>query len=232
MNYKTMGIVATLLTAIVVPTANTQVYKITDLGAVGSVGEATGINKSGNVVGGFCLDPGCKIVHPFLWTPATGVQDLGTLSGGGTYGYANGVNEFLQAVGDSDFSQPFMGRTHAFLWTLTGGMEDLGTLGCPDITGAMGINSFAEVVGTSTIEPCPGGGQYRAFLWTLDAGMQGLGTLPGGTFSVGEAINAVGQVIGRSDCSGCTGYHAFAWDAGVMQDLGVLPGALRVTQET
>lgn len=202
-----------------------QVYKITDLGSLGgNYSEALSINAFGHIVGDSCLDVACTEVHPFIWTHATGIQDLGTLPNGGTYAVATGLNLLDQVVGSSAFTQPFMGRTHAFLWTKTGGMQDLGTLGCPDITGANGINLFGQVVGTSTVEPCPGGGQYRAFLWTQNDGMRDLGTLPGGTFSLGNAINAVGQVVGYSDCLSCRGYHGFLWDTGGMQDLGVLPG--------
>ena len=202
-----------------------QVYKFTDLGSLGgNYSEALSINDFGHVVGDSCFDLACTEVHPFLWTHATGIQDLGTLPTGNTYAIATGLNLLDQAVGSSAFMQPFMGNTHAFLWTRTEGMQDLGTLGCPDITGANGINLFGQVVGTSTIEPCPGGGQYRAFLWTQSEGMRDLGTLSGGTFSLGNAINAFGQVVGYSDCSSCSGSHAFLWDMAGMQDLGALPG--------
>jgi len=202
-----------------------QVYKITDLGSLGgNYSEALSINDFGHVVGDSCLDLACADVHPFYWTHATGIQDLGTLPNGNTYAIATGLNLLDQAVGSSAFMQPFAGNTHAFLWTGIEGMQDLGTLGCPDITGANGINLFGQVVGTSTIEPCPGGGQYRAFLWTKSEGMRDLGTLSGGTFSLGNAINFFGQAVGYSDCLNCTGYHAFLWDIAGMQDLGTLPG--------
>jgi probable HAF family extracellular repeat protein len=210
---------------ILAPVAVAQVYKITDLGTLGgNYSEALSINAFGHVAGDSCLDLACTEVHPFIWTHATGIQDLGTLPNGGTYAVAAGLNFWDQVVGSSAFTQSFMGNTHAFLWTKTGGMQDLGTLGCPDITGANGINLFGQVVGTSTVEPCVGGGQYRAFLWTQADGMRDLGTLPGGTFSLGNAINALGQVVGYSDCLSCSGYHAFLWDTAGMQDLGMLRG--------
>jgi probable HAF family extracellular repeat protein len=202
-----------------------QVYKITDLGTLGgNYSEALSINDFGHVVGDSCLDVACADVHPFYWTEATGIQDLGTLPNGNTYAIATGLNLLDQAVGSSAFTQPFAGSTHAFLWTGIEGLQDLGTLGCPDITGANGINLFGQVVGTSTIEPCPGGGQYRAFVWTQGEGMRDLATLSGGTFSLGNAINFFGQAVGYSDCLNCTGYHAFLWDIAGMQDLGTLPG--------
>jgi probable HAF family extracellular repeat protein len=212
----------TLLSLLLSPLAVAQVYKITDLGTLaGGSSEAYGLNALGQVVGTSCVDSDC---HAFLWTKAGGMQDLGTLPGGGSYSVATGVNELMQVAGSSDFAQPFRGDTHAFLWTTTAGMLDLGTLGCPDITGANGINSFGQIVGTSTIPPCPGGGQYRAFLWSKDSGMQDLGTLPGGSFSLANGINAFSWVVGYSGCSNCGGSHPFVWTTSGMQDLGTLPG--------
>jgi probable HAF family extracellular repeat protein len=228
---------ALVLVAVAVPieaqNANTH-YSIINLQTLGgNSSEALSINDAGVVAGDSCVDATttCTIIHPFIWTPARGLQDLGTLSNGGIYGLADGVNNSNQVVGSSDFAGTSMGTTHAFLWT-TSGMEDLGTLGCP-ATAASGINLSGQVVGVSTVPvgvstvpPCLGGGRPRAFRWTRVGGMENLGTLPGGTFSVGNAINAVGQIVGYADPAGLngTGYHAFVWDSGVMHDLGVLPG--------
>ena len=223
MRVKSMFALSIFLFCLISPLVVAQVYKITDLGTLagGSLSQALGLSASGYVVGASCGDSYC---HAFLWTKAGGMQDLGTLPGGGSYSVAAGVNEFMQVAGSSDLTQPFMGNTHAFLWTSTVGMLDLGTLGCPDITGANGINFFGQIVGTSTIPPCPGGGQYRAFLWSKDSGMQDLGTLPGGSFSLANNINTFGAVVGYSDCSTCSGSHPFIWTTGGMLDLGTLPG--------
>jgi probable HAF family extracellular repeat protein len=222
----TLGIGFTFL---VVATAQAQLYRITDLGTLpgGMTSEAAAINDHGQVVGAASVPQG---THAFLWTHSRGMQDLGSLPGGGSYSYAVGINHGGTIAGSSDFTQPYTGNTHAFLWTRSSGMRDLGTLGCPDITGATGINFFSEVVGISTIAPCPGGGQYRAFIAyfaTSNGIMHSLGTLQGGDFSVAEAINFFGDVAGYSGCSPCSygSYHAFLWTkADGMQDLGTLPG--------
>lgn len=216
-----------LLCLIVARVGAAQIYHITDLGSLGGQADASqalAVNKFGDVAGQSCVNPECTETHPFLWTSATGLRDLGTLPNGGMFAIATGVNDSDQVSGLSAFEQPFSGNTHAFIWSEVGGMQDLGTLGCPDITGANGINSFGQVVGTSTIPPCPGGGQDRAFLWTQNGGMQDLGTLPGGTFSFGNAINDLGEAVGYSDCAACALYHAFLWNIFGFHDLGVLPG--------
>jgi len=59
-----------------------------------------------------------------------------------------------------------------------------------------------------------------------------LGVLPGDTASEGLAVNSSGQVVGCSDtstisevpCLGSSPGHAFLWNSGTMQDLGVLDG--------
>jgi len=214
--------VCSLLPLLLCPLADAQVYKITDLGTLaGGTSQAFGLNSSGQVVGSSCANSVC---HAFLWTRAVGLEDLGTLPGGGSFSIAAGINDLTQVAGSSDFSLPFMGNTHAFLWTSAAGIEDIGTLGCLDVTGANAINSAGQIVGTSTIAPCPGGGQFRAFLWSEDSGIQDLGTLPGGTFSVGNAINTVGWVAGYSDCLSCAGTHPYVRTPSGILDLGTLPG--------
>ena len=85
---------------------------------------------------------------------------------------------------------------NAQVYTIT----DLGTLPTGTYSEASAINSFGQVVGTSSIRT--GSGMVsHAFLWTRNGGMQDLGTLPGddGTFSSwGTGINDLGQVVGGS----------------------------------
>jgi probable HAF family extracellular repeat protein len=136
----TLGIGFTFLA---VSTAQAQLYRITDLGTLpgGMTSEAAAINDHGQVVGAASVPQG---THAFLWTRSRGMQDLGSLPGGGSYSYAVGINHGGMIAGSSDFTQPYTGNTHAFLWTRSSGMRDLGTLGCPDITGATGINFFRK----------------------------------------------------------------------------------------
>ena len=58
-----------------------------------------------------------------LWTPGGGTQDLGTLGGPSSRGYA--INESGHVAGSSTTAT---GATHAFLWAPGQGMRDLGTL--------------------------------------------------------------------------------------------------------
>ena len=199
------------------PAIAAPLYAITPIGTPGSVG--TGINASGEITGyfytaghsGFGEAPG--ITHAFLWN-GTSTQDLGTLGGRSSAGYA--INASGQVTGYSDRPN----GSHAFLWNSS--MQDLGTLGGSQSYG-YGINASGQVTGYS-------GTSYsasldlHAFLWN-GASLQDLGTL-GGTgpyfggrpLSYGRAVNDTGQVTGYSNAP--SGSHAFLWNGASMQDLG------------
>ncbi len=125
---------------------NGSAKSLGDLGGVGINGgsDATGINKSGQVVGYASVPDGSG--HAFLWTETGGMQDLGTLPGG-TDSIANAINGSGQVVGWSNVPG---GQPHAFLWDSTNGMQDLGTLGGPG-SQAAAINDSGEVTGMADL---------------------------------------------------------------------------------
>jgi probable HAF family extracellular repeat protein len=148
----------------------------------------------------------CFQSHAFLWTKATGMQDLGTL---GNYSAAHGINIKREIVGDTAVTGG--NSLDPFLWTKSGVMQDLGTLGGCE-SQAEGITDFGQVVGGSTIEGC--GGIRHAFLWTKQTGMQSLGTPPGTSFGGPGAINWFGIVVGAAcpqPCLSQESVHAFMW---------------------
>jgi probable HAF family extracellular repeat protein len=153
-------------------------------------------------------------LHPFLWTPQSGIQDLGTL-GYKSESRALAINDLGWVVGESLTVDL---ENHAFLWTPRHGMRDLGTLGGSE-SEAEGINNLGQVVGGSYTDT----GDFHAFLSTDKGKMADLGTL-GGAFSTAFDINDLGHVVGWSSTSSGEG-HAFLWTPeGGMQDLGALDG--------
>jgi probable HAF family extracellular repeat protein len=197
-----------------------------DLGTLGSEGFGTGgagnaINDSGQITGYVATPvagtfPGDVVIHAFVSDGAT-MQDLGTLGGQNSVGYA--INASGQVAGIADTTGN--AASHAFLWDGSR-MQDLGTLGGQHDSFAVDINDSGQVTGYANL---PQAGLYHAFLWD-GTRMKDLGTLAGTNIccinSRGIAINASGQVTGTSATSGDAGDHAFLWDGTALRDLNNL----------
>jgi probable HAF family extracellular repeat protein len=157
--------------------------------------------------------------HAFLWTPAAGMLDLGTLVGDAD-SLGLGMNVKGWVVGYSSHAIPgpipiFFSRP--FLWTPTNGMVDLGTFGGRQGR-AYAVNVSGWVVGGSDIDLFSG--RQHAFLWTQADGMVDLGTLGGDLSSVAIGVNDNGLIVGNSGtlcdriepCDPANAVpHAFMW---------------------
>ena len=138
----------------------------TDLGNLGGTNNiATTVNDLGEVAGNSQSATDGN-THPFLWTPKTGIHDLGIFPGDflTVAPCCNTLNDKSQVVG---FSCPGpMGSCRAFLWQPTDGvLTDLNTLIPKDspwyLQAATSINNAGEIVGYGTIN-----GSVHAFLAT------------------------------------------------------------------
>ncbi|MFB3827948.1 MAG: hypothetical protein ACE15B_14345 [Bryobacteraceae bacterium] len=127
-----------------------------DLGTLGGgSGTAYAINDLAAAVGSSITSTGQT--HAFLWTPAGGIRDIGTLPGG-TYSEAYAINIAGVAVGRSNLSgSPYM---HAFAWRNGTPMWDLGAA-AEGASEARGINTWGHVAGAWTAP----GGTSKAVLW-------------------------------------------------------------------
>jgi probable HAF family extracellular repeat protein len=165
------------------------------------------------------------------------VTDLGAFD---IYGSsASDINETGQIVGWAGFPRSAI----SFLWE-NGVLQDIGFFPNPEpenisVRGsfATSINDAGQIVGGAVIvnHALPGAVFARAFLWEQNQGFQDLGALevmvppgPGPSLSDSFAydINNLTQVVGSSLVSVLSQltYHAFLWENGVMQDLGI-PGS-------
>lgn len=135
-----------------------------DLGSLGGAlpNVADAINDSGEVVGASQFTDGT--IHPFLWTQATGMQDLGILPGAVVTlpPCCHTINNKGEVVGFS--IDGTTGNMRAVLWQNNGPI-DLNTLiatGSPwSLQAASSINDAGQIVGWGTIN-----GNVHAFLAT------------------------------------------------------------------
>jgi probable HAF family extracellular repeat protein len=192
---------------------------MTDIGTLGGAyAQAYAINKTGYITGASQTQGMGPMVttHAFRYQPAQALNghynrmiDLGVLGGVSSYGTA--INEYNHVVGYSTVSTNDE-RVHAFLHD-GAKMIDLGSLGGPgnrwggDISVALGINNYDQVVGYTYLPYLPVVGempiQQVGFLWRRDWGgggqMINLNTLLFGkgkdylVFSA-TAINDNGQI--------------------------------------
>lgn len=148
------------------------------------LGSANGVNAKGQAVGGNSTGD-----HALLWNfgtlPVT-VTDLGTL--GGTYAYANSINDAGEVTGWSENADHV---SHAFLWSpKRNAMTDLGPVGTT--SGGYGINATGQVVG----DLWPNYQHHAAF---FDHGkVVDLGVLPGYTEGAAFKLNNTGRAVGWS----------------------------------
>jgi probable HAF family extracellular repeat protein len=190
------------------------------LGSLGSgMSVATGMNDSGAVVG-FSYT-GADEQHAFLWTQASGMQDLTpdlTSIGGATAVAINSSNEVVGYLFPNGSRLPV-----GFSWTQAGGLQNFG----PSGTVVQAVNDSGMIVGQAP----NAGGLKHAFSWTQAGGIKDLGTL-GGASSIALSVNKNGWVVGTSLTTATTGQlHAFLWTpTGGMQDLFVLSGLAKGLQ--
>lgn len=167
---------------------------ILDLGTLGGAGgEATAVNKLGQVAGSSSTGDGAAFhgTHATLWDGSS-VTDLGTL--GGRDSAANGINDAEQVVGWSQVAGNT--ETHATFWDGST-VIDLGGLG-GDYSVATGINNRAQVVGYSNLA---GNVATHATFWN-GATLVDLNSLIdpnlGWTLTYAMDINDAGQIVGQA----------------------------------
>jgi uncharacterized membrane protein len=220
---------------------------INDLGVVTGIadGPFTIISPPQFVADGFpnvyCPD----LTQPFLWTPAKGMQGLGTvvINAGGLADYSEWCDIFFYAEGINIHGQ-MTGYTsnigtyqYGLLWTSAAGFTTFGGSWPP--TFANGISSNGQIVGQdgdcTTTPPTCFVGQATSWKSGVATYLASLGSAADDYSSAANGVNDLGQIVGYSTTApiaeetwGWTGdapTHAIIWSpSGTMTDLGTLPG--------
>lgn len=177
---------------------------------------ATGINNSGQVVGG-STDGLHSCATSTFWSGFL-YSGRGTSFIGG--GPATAINDSGRIVGYYA-AGPGIGGCVGYAYLYSGGVSTaLGVLPDYFYSAANGIDNSGQVVGY-VLRSFGHGPEYEAVLYTGGV-ITGLGFLPGGTSSVANGINN-GQIVGYSTNSSGRS-EAFLDSGGVMTGLGTLPG--------
>jgi probable HAF family extracellular repeat protein len=190
-------------------------YVVEDLGVLAgdSSSIAWAINENGDVVG---WSTGPVGTRAFVYTDANGMMALPGLPAKPKT-IARDINDAGVIVGSANAGGTDLG--HAVLWS-DGSVQDLGTLGTGYFSEAWGLNNLGQVVGWSYTDFGSGLTGVHGFLYTQAEGMVDL--TPESDTGSARDINDAGQVTGYKTAFG--GYHAFRWQGGAFEDLGVLPG--------
>lgn len=198
-------------------------YFVRQMGPAGTLAQE--INNAGAVVGNaLSTAPDGGTVYRAFFNNGSGMRDIGTLGGAGSY--ATAINDAFQVVGTSQTSS---GATRPFLYS-GGAMTELGTFGGVS-SGLNGINNSGAVVGFSyppedpdpNIDTGP-----RAVLYPPGGTIQTIGNLPfANPYSSASDINEDGDIVGYSGPfgPGDAPYYPFLFADGVMTNLGDIGGS-------
>ena len=138
----------------------------------GGYAEARAVSEAGHVVGYSLMSDDTQ--HPFRWTPAGGMQDLG-LPPGAAHAQAYGINEAGHIAVTATLPEDGANiiATRAYLW-VEGDWIDLGgTLGW---TGAAALNDAGQVAGYGL---SPATAFNEAARWQVTLSRRALGTFAG-----------------------------------------------------
>ncbi len=225
---KLIGITAAWLLLWEAPAlAGPITYTAVDIGVLPGATSTFGyaINSSGQVTGESyqpaVLNGPHTLDDAFLYTPGTGMQDLGTLPGAANTSAGKAINASGQVTGISTYGDGT--RFHAFLYTPGLGMTDLGSLPGADSSDGYGINTSGQVTGdsyNSTFRPT----NEQVVLYTKGSGMTA--AVSTSQQGAGNAINDKGQIAGIFYVPTTLGGQAFVYTPGSgTVDLGTFSGA-------
>jgi probable HAF family extracellular repeat protein len=175
----------------------------TEIGDLGG-GDSRVWDMKGGVVGGSSLIAGGACTHAFLWSSATGMEDLGTLPGQCNSAVTH-MNDNGVVLGAGDFAGP-RGEPTFWIWTRATGMQPIPLPDTVNFWQPISINGAGEIVFSDDTVP-------EAILGT-DGHFRRIATsIPNATVEgLNDRDHAIISLFFRSDTNFC-GTVAYIWDA-------------------
>ena len=175
------------------------------------------ITEGGDVVGRYNV---CTVGPslPFLWSKDAGFTTLSVPQGFSSGRAEDSDSETGWIVGS--MIAEGQNRNTAAVW-INGAPTDLGTVPGGNHSQASAI-SAARIVGMWGND-ITGDPALQGFVWQ-DGEMIDLGPSLGTAQGVARDVNTSGQIVGGMGNSLLFNSHAFLWQDGVVEDLGVIPG--------
>lgn len=188
--------------------------RVVDIGTLGGPGATVAaLNEHGQLAGTSSVSADGARIHPFRWSRAGGMLDLGPAGVGDPV--VQGINRRGQVFGRATFPGKESPETHGFFWSPQSGILDIGPLGEYSFPTAM--NDAGTIVGYGG----PGSYSVRAYRWTRSTGISDMGSLPD-EFTWATHLNQAGQVTGATPFIAGNPAHPFLWTTGRgLLDLGV-----------
>lgn len=186
---------------------------VRDIGTLGGPRATVGaINELGQVAGSSSIRGGGGVVHPYRWSEATGMVDLGAFGLGDAV--VTAMNDRWQLTGYASFPLDTISVQRGFFWSPRSGIADIGVL--EEFSAPQAMNDAGTVVGIAGAGPQG----ILGFRWTRASGIGDMGTLPDEFTNVYD-INNAGQVVGESPFTPGGFTHPFLWTPGQgLLDLG------------
>jgi len=199
---------------------------ITDLGSLpgGNLSYGYGVNNSGQIAGVAQLSAATfgNTLRAVIWQNGAITSLDPSAANSGFYSGAFAINSGGDVAGYTND-----GADHPVIWK--GGTAS-GLFALTPLSGvitpqgrALAINNAGQSVGTSVAS----GNITDPVFWDANGNVTDLGTFGAASANSANAINSNGLVVGYSQLplsSGIVAVHAFLWQNGALQDLGVVPG--------
>ncbi len=176
---------------------------------------AEGISADGQVLVGGVITP--ESTRAMRWSSATGMTNLGVLTGGAISAAYRCSDDGSAVVGYSGS----LGGDRAFRWTQSSGLENLGAL--PGDTTSVGLDTSADgsvVVGYSSSLS-----GTQAFRWTQATGMTALAAPAGYSGGLADGVSPDGQVIVGCTFGGTAQVRAAIWTSAGAFDVATMLGS-------